>query len=123
MRAVSMLDLVTGVAVVSAYAATVLQGTDGYKRTFFKARNRFADWCDDRAKKAMTLGDMRGYVRYDSLKVLKDCGWCLTPWIAGVVYIGAVLLLHPRCGWRRIVAGLPTSAALAAFVRHLADMY
>ncbi len=99
---------VTASSLIAGYATTVLQLTPGYRKTFAEWRKNWEKYCAEQSEK----GDV---VKWNSLSTLTRCGWCLTPWVASVVW-----LVVGRDEDHKLL-GLLASASLASLIRHEAE--
>lgn len=95
-------------SLIAAYASTVLQLTPGYRKTFSKIRKKWENHCIKQSE----TGD---FEKWDSLSTLTRCGWCLTPWLGGLIW-----LIVGRKSDHKFL-GLLTSASMASFIRHEAE--
>lgn len=99
---------------ITGYAATVLQLTHGPGGSIAKLRKRYIDLCK-RSKRHPVIR---------SMKELAECGWCLSPYLAVIIYPTVRIALRaPKQTLPELVIGLASATSLGAFMRHLADIY
>lgn len=110
-------EAIVATGLICGYAATVLQSTDGPAKICLNLRLKLMD--------VFVSGKLRNHEKLkDTLSDLVDCGWCISPYLALIVYPLVRKALHtPKQGLPESLVGYATATALTGFLRHFADTY
>lgn len=110
-------EAIVATGLICGYAATVLQSTDGPAKICLNLRIKLMD--------VFVSGKLRNHEKLkDTLSDLVDCGWCIPPYLALIVYPLVRKALHtPKQGLPESLVGYATATALTGFLRHFADTY
>ena len=123
MKANRMIATVIATTMISAFANSVLQTTNGYHNVFKKTRERMVNKFSVHKTPVaeMPSGENISMLPYDetdgTLAELTTCPWCFSPWVTLPVYLGVTAILKPEATKREHLLGYAVSTAAAAFQR------
>jgi hypothetical protein len=118
--------------VISGYAATALQLTNGAHGLIKRARDTYTSAIDRKADSVVTGEESdadteeqhrRKATNVRTWKELATCGWCIAPYVTVPAYIVTASALRDKQRLSAHLVGVAAASAVAAFLRHFSNIY